>query len=95
MYLVADARIQEDEIIMQQFNELGPRWADISKVFNGKRTDNAVSDLVHRSGMGLMYSWLTGLPTIRRTGQSRESETGSQKEGKGSERTEEAQAYWS
>ena len=35
--------VQEDEIIMQQFNEIGPRWADISKIFNGKRTDNAVS----------------------------------------------------
>lgn len=53
--LAADVRMQEDEIIMQQFNELGPRWADISKVFNGKRTDNAVGKSVHQSGMGLTY----------------------------------------
>ena len=86
--LAAEIHTQEDEIIMQQFNELGPRWADISKVFNGKRTDNAVSESVHQSCMGLMFGLLAGLPTIRRTRQGRESKTGPQEEGKGSERTE-------
>ena len=40
--ILASAPLQEDDTIMRVFKEVGPKWAEISKAFDGRRTDNSV-----------------------------------------------------